>query len=412
MPANAIITTSTMPKVPSGCRRQKISPRRKSERWISVTSSMTAETAAGEDAAIVMANSGVADAGVEPGVDQIDDGVGQHEDSDDQHHQCLGHRIVLVLDRLHEEAADAVEIEYLLGHHEAADQKCRLDADQGHDRQQSVLQRMPVDDDPLDQAFGPRGADVILAQDFEHRRAGHPHRHGGSAVADGQCRPDRHRQVADRVLPYRDIVDRRHPWRAKYGLRDVENGEDQQNAEPERGCGKTGDRDRADHQIDRAVLLQRRDRAERDRDDVRDHHRQNADLEGDREARGNFVGDGLARPHRGAEIAAEKAPYEIDELEEDRAIEAELGMAGGNRSFIEAAATGAEPYDADVAGDQAHQQKDERRRSDKGRDHQQYPLHDVSIHRLRSFLPSYPRQRLTIYVPATPYLSSHTVDKS
>src|SRR6202008_386861 len=113
------------------------------------------------------------------------------------------------------------------------------------------------------------------------------------------------------------------------------------------------DRNRADDEIDPAVLFQRRDRAERDRDDVGDDHRQDADLQRDREARGDLVGDGLARPHRGPEIAAQKAPNEIDELQEDRAVETELGMTDVNRAGVERAAAGAEPYHADVAGDQA-----------------------------------------------------------
>jgi hypothetical protein len=46
-----------------------------------------------------------------------------------------------------------------------------------------------------------------------------------------------------------------------------------------------------------------------------------------------------------------KSPYEIDELQEDRAIEAELGVTGGDRAGVECAAAGAEPHDADVAGD-------------------------------------------------------------
>src|SRR5439155_618590 len=131
-------------------------------------------------------------------------------------------------------------------------------------------------------------------------------------------------------------------------------------------------------------------------------------------ARSDLAGDGLARPHRGPEVATKKAPYEIDELQEDRAIEAELSVAGGDRAGVERAAAGAEPHDADVARDQAHQQKDQRRRPDERRDHQQDPLHDVSIHRLSSFLPSYPPSGLVSVAsfPVISYLSSHTVAKS
>jgi hypothetical protein len=51
---------------------------------------------------------------------------------------------------LHEEPAYPVQIEHLLGHHETADQERRLDADQGHHRQERILQGVPIDDDVLD----------------------------------------------------------------------------------------------------------------------------------------------------------------------------------------------------------------------------------------------------------------------
>ena len=139
-----------------------------------------------------------------------------------------------------------------------------------------------------------------------------------------------------------------------------------------------------------------------------------ADFERDREAGGDLDGDGLARPHRGPEVAAKKPQTKSTNCRKTGLIEAELGVAGGDRAGVERAAAGAEPHDADVARDQAHQQKDQCRRSDQRRDHQQDPLHDVSIHRLSSFLPSYPPSGLVSVASfsAISYLSSHTVDKS
>src|SRR6266576_1107801 len=93
-----------------------------------------------------------------------------------------------------------------------------------------------------------------------------------------------------------------------------------------------------------AVLLQGRDRAERDRDKIRDDDRQDADFERDREARGDLVQDRFSRPHRNAEIAAEKSPHEIDELQEHRAIEPELVMTGLDGALIKSTAAGAEPH--------------------------------------------------------------------
>ena len=96
----------------------------------------------------------------------------------------------------------------------------------------------------------------------------------------------------------------------------------------------------------------------------------------------DFRGHRLARPHRGAEVEAEEAPDEVNELQQHRAVHAEFGMAGGDRPRIEAAAAGPQAHHADVAGDQPHQQEHQRRRPDQRRDHQQHALEDVAVHLL------------------------------
>src|SRR5262249_49998413 len=69
------------------------------------------------------------------------------------------------------------------------------------------------------------------------------------------------------ILPERDIVDRGHPGCAECRMRDVENDQDGDASEPERRRCYTRDGDRAHHAVDPAVLLQRRDGAERDCDE-------------------------------------------------------------------------------------------------------------------------------------------------
>ena len=101
--------------------------------------------------------------GIEPGIDDVDDQVGQNEDRDDEHDDPLGQRVILILNSLDQQAADAVQIEHLLGHDEAADQKGEFDADHGDHRQHRVLQRVAIDDDAVEQPFRARGADIILA---------------------------------------------------------------------------------------------------------------------------------------------------------------------------------------------------------------------------------------------------------
>ncbi len=65
-------------------------------------------------------------------------------------------------------------------------------------------------------------------------------------------------------------------------------------------------------------------------------------------------------------------------------VDADLGMAGGERLGREAGAAGAEPHQADVAWDQPHQDKHQHRRSDERRDHQQEAAHDIAMHWLGS----------------------------
>ena len=95
---------------------------------------------------------------------------------------------------------------------------------------------------------------------------------------------------------------------------------------------------------------------------------------------GISVDDRLARPHRGAEVEGEEAPQEVEELHDQRLVEAELLAAGRDRRRIDVRAAGAQADHADVARDQAHQDEDQRRGSDQRRDRQQQPLHDVAVH--------------------------------
>src|SRR5690349_1169095 len=125
-----MMMTITMPNAPSGSRRQKCSVARQKDRRSWISSSSGAVIGACTVVVDMMPSpSGEADAWVKPGVEQVDDQIGEHEDRDGEHHQGLGQRVVLVLHRLDEQSADAVEVEDLLGDHKAADQKCELDAD-------------------------------------------------------------------------------------------------------------------------------------------------------------------------------------------------------------------------------------------------------------------------------------------
>src|SRR6185437_111466 len=153
MPATANSTTMTRPIVPSGLRRTKLIARPSSVCWRS-NASVSSSTGAVVGVMTAIGHSRIADARVEPGVEHVDHEIGDHEHQDDQHHQRLGQHVVLVLHRLDQQAADAVQVEHLLGHDETADQEGELDADESDHRQQCVLERVAVDHDLLEQPLG------------------------------------------------------------------------------------------------------------------------------------------------------------------------------------------------------------------------------------------------------------------
>src|SRR5438876_9875199 len=114
--ASAMSSTRSMPKAPSGSCRQKASAIPIGERLTSRWSS--APTGAVSRGAALDIRSTEANARVEPRVENVDRQIGEYEHRHHQHHQRLGQRIILVLHREHEKAADAVEVEDLLGHHQ------------------------------------------------------------------------------------------------------------------------------------------------------------------------------------------------------------------------------------------------------------------------------------------------------
>src|SRR5579862_8293709 len=101
------MTTTIKPNVPSGWRRAKVSAESSHERrkagapWVRTV--------------IAKLLSPEPDPRIEPRIENVDHEVGDDEDRHRQHHQRLGERVVLVLHRQHEQPADAVQVEDLLG---------------------------------------------------------------------------------------------------------------------------------------------------------------------------------------------------------------------------------------------------------------------------------------------------------
>src|SRR2546423_10625011 len=99
-----------------------------------------------------------ADARIEPAIEQIHEQVHEDEDGGDQQHQALNEVEIAARGGVDEELADAVDVEHLLGHDEAADQERELEADDGDDRQHGVAQRVAAHDQVRPHALVAGGA--------------------------------------------------------------------------------------------------------------------------------------------------------------------------------------------------------------------------------------------------------------
>ena len=85
---------------------------------------------------------------------------------------------------------------YCLGDNCAGEQRPKLQPDNGEDRDHRVAQSVAIYDGALRQAFGARGADVILPKLFQHRGPYHPRKDGRQRSAHGDGRKHEMRQRA------------------------------------------------------------------------------------------------------------------------------------------------------------------------------------------------------------------------
>ena len=86
------------------------------------------------------------DARIEPGIGQVDEKVGQHEEEHDDQHAGLHDGIVARVDGVVDQRADAGPREDDLGEDRAAEQAADAEAEHRHRRDRGILQRVFVDD--------------------------------------------------------------------------------------------------------------------------------------------------------------------------------------------------------------------------------------------------------------------------
>src|SRR6185312_8857289 len=135
-------------------------------------------------------SAGMANPGVDDAIDEIDDEIDQDDHSGDEQDAALERRIVAPADRLDEPMADPWPGEDGLGQHRSGHQARNREADHSHHRQERIAQGMNADDPRRLEPLRPRRAHVILAQDFEHRGAGHAGDHSERHGAKHDRRQD------------------------------------------------------------------------------------------------------------------------------------------------------------------------------------------------------------------------------
>src|SRR2546425_9551227 len=153
----AAIRTSTSPS--RGASRSSSSTRRGAP--------CSKRTEAFMDASVARMGAGstVANARIEPAVEEIDGEVDHHEEGRDEEDGALGQRVVALIDGPEDEAADTGKREYLLHHHGAAEEDPHLEPGHGDDGDESVAQGVLEDDGAGGEPLGGGRADVLGAED-------------------------------------------------------------------------------------------------------------------------------------------------------------------------------------------------------------------------------------------------------
>ncbi len=259
----------------------------------------------------------ISDPRIDHRIENVDGEVHQDVGKAEQQHDALDDRVVAAQDGIDREAAEPGNGEYALGDHGAADQERDADADDRHDRHRGILERMHEQDAALADALGARGADVVLLQHLEHRRAGDA---GDQRDVDAAERDRGQDQVFEpRPDPFRDrrIALDRQPFELErehvgeqvadheHRHREAEHGE-RHDAAVDPGAGLPG-REHTDRHGDRH------------RQDQRDQHQRQRRLETLRDHRG----DRKVGEDRVAEIAVQDLPDPFAEADQERPVEAE-----------------------------------------------------------------------------------------
>src|SRR3989442_6248126 len=209
-----------------------------------------------------------------------------------------------------------------LGQHGAREKAPEGEPDDRDRRNERVAQPVAKDDQPLLKSLGARGPHVVLAEDLEHARAGHPRDHRGREIAKrdgGQHEMEKAAAERNEVAGEQAVDDEEARSRRRRGNKVVDAGTarkpaklvieetDHDEAEPE-------DRDRTADQrahpyemVGKSAARDRRPDTRRDANEDRDDESRQRKLDGGRKRVEEIVGDGTAGPEASTEIAVHEA---------------------------------------------------------------------------------------------------------
>ncbi len=137
---------------------------------------------------------------VQIGINQVDEKVEQHHAGSKKEVDSGDHWVVSVIEGIYQETTESRQVEDVLHDHRTPHQDRQLQADQGHHRDEGIFDGVPDNHDPLPESLGPGGADIVLAEHFQHHGAHHPHGGGRRGRPQNQAGNEEHSEVPQRVL--------------------------------------------------------------------------------------------------------------------------------------------------------------------------------------------------------------------
>src|SRR5438309_755807 len=157
-------TSSVAPSIPVAERRK----RRRAATHRDGAACAPASTGDGTAVALAPAMSGVPDARIQNRVHEVHDETDDDDEERDDDHGRLHDGVVTGRDGVQNVTADTDSAEDRLGEDRPAEERSELQPDDGHDRNEGVLERVTEDNHPCREAFRGRWHEVIAAQDLEH----------------------------------------------------------------------------------------------------------------------------------------------------------------------------------------------------------------------------------------------------